>query len=145
MRKFLLLALASGFIFTSCSNDDDNDQEVSILGTWKHTQLRVFSGKDGSVLSNNIQTDCDKKTTSEFTSNGIIKSNFYEFYNNSCNHYYDELDYSFNKNTMKLISDGQEFTIKSLTQNEMVMDDPEYDDDYNNDGFPDVYEVHLTR
>lgn len=143
MKKILMLAIVAGFAITSCKNDDEED--VSIVGTWRHTQLKVISGKDGSTLNNNDLDQCDQKTTSEFTTSNIVKSNYYEFYNSSCNHSYDEFGYSYDKNKQQIIIDGEIFYIKSLTNHELVTDDPEADDDYNSDGYPDIYEMHLTR
>ncbi|MCY0970210.1 lipocalin family protein [Chryseobacterium wangxinyae] len=138
-----MLAVIAGFSITSCKNDDQED--ISIVGTWRHTQMKVISGKDGSVLSNNDLDACDQKTTTELTENDTLKSNYYEFYNSSCNHYYEEYGYSYDKNAQKLFIDGETFSIKSLTEHELVMNDPEADDDYNDDGFEDIYEMHLTR
>ncbi|MCW3162837.1 lipocalin family protein [Chryseobacterium oryctis] len=148
MKKILFLAVAaaSTLALGSCSNDD-NEDETTIVGTWKHSQVRVISGKDNStILSNNILDDCEKKQTSEFTADGKLKSNYYEFYNGSCNHYYDETSYTYNKTTKVLVVDGVTTPVKSLTKAEFVVIDSSMDgEDYNNDGYDDIYELHLVK
>lgn len=145
MKKILLLALSAGFLFSSCNDDDDDNNELNIIGVWKHSQMKVFSGKNGGVLTENSYNSCDQKSTTEFTTLGIAKSDYYESNNGTCNHYPEEFGYSYNKYSQKLIVDGNIFSIKSYTDNELVLDNPDINEDFNNDGYNDIYELHLTR
>lgn len=144
MKKLILLAICAGFVFNSCKNDDD-EKEISIIGNWKHTQLRVISGKNGNVLKDNDLSACEQKGTTEFTTNGIAKATDYDDNNGACTSYYEEYGYTYNKGAKKITVDGSVFTVKSLTENEMILDDVDATYDYNDDGYNDLFELHLTR
>jgi hypothetical protein len=53
MKKLttLLILFASILVLQSCSNDDDNNTENPIVGTWEITELNFNSQEDGVVVS----------------------------------------------------------------------------------------------
>jgi len=71
LKKFILIALASLSII-SCRNDDDEKEEPMIIGTWKTTDYKAISGKDGSVIFSNTipETDCIRKSKYTYKENG---------------------------------------------------------------------------
>lgn len=71
MKKLILLTAVAAFAFTSCNNDDDNN-EVSLFGTWKLTKATLNAGidlnNDGTASTNLItESGCLNNSTVIFT------------------------------------------------------------------------------
>jgi hypothetical protein len=71
MKKLLLIALAP-FAIVSCNNDDDNDENVSLYGTWKLTSATLPVGvdfnNDGTASTDFMaETGCFNNSTIIFT------------------------------------------------------------------------------
>jgi len=71
MKKIILLTALAAFAFTSCNNDDDNN-EVSLFGTWKLTKATLNAGIDlnnDGVASTNLiaESGCLNHSTIIFT------------------------------------------------------------------------------
>ena len=74
MKKHLILILLMGlFTFTSCSDDDEDTNDPSIVGTW------TLQSVDPAV----IDLNCAESSTINFTSNGAADWALYDA-NNNC-------------------------------------------------------------
>lgn len=145
MRKILLLALASGFIFTSCKKDDDNDQSL-IVGTWKIDKY-FYKYADGTSETE-LPDACDTKTRITFKEDGsIINDEFSTDVNNSCVSYYETGNYSYNESskTLKINLDNEitDFKVVTLSNSELAIQTE--NDDYDGDGVNDIYIGYLKR
>lgn len=136
MKKLLFLAVSAGFIFTSCSSDDDTDSN-SIVGTWRPVSEKAISGKNGSTLYNDPHSSCYKKSTINFKSDNTVSSTLYdENSGGNCENYGTETySYSYDAAKMQLTVDGDVSEVVLLNQKELhfVSD---YDD-VNGDGVDD--------
>ncbi len=77
MNKFLFI-LCFALLLVSCSDDDNED--VSIVGTWKLTAWEVADGldinNDGTASVNILdEIECANNETLIFESNGVVASN----------------------------------------------------------------------
>jgi len=144
MKKLLFLAVSAGFIFTSCSNDDDTDSN-SIVGTWRPVSEKAISGKNGSTLYNDAHSSCYKKSTINFKSDNMVSSTIYdENSGGNCENYGTETyPYSYDAAKMQLTVDGDVSEVVLLNQKELhfVSD---YDD-VNGDGVDDKIILVLAR
>ncbi|MDO5969730.1 hypothetical protein Q4Q35_07910 [Flavivirga aquimarina] len=73
----LLFILCFALLFTSCSVEDNN---ISVVGTWKLTARNVVDGfdinNDGTVDTNILnEVDCVNNETLIFETNGVVSSN----------------------------------------------------------------------
>lgn len=82
MRKIILgLMMLNALVFTSCTNnEDDNNPDESIVGTWKLTGWNITQGFDlnqDGTISNNIleEIDCLNNETLVFNADGSLISN----------------------------------------------------------------------
>ncbi len=110
MKKTLFI-LAIIFALVSCSNDENENSNDEIVGRWS-----LFS------ISKKEVTDCEKKTTIDFRSNGVTITETFQTLNNECsrtslieNTWKNEGDnkYSFNnqQSSIEFDSDGSSFRI----------------------------------
>lgn len=139
MKKLLLLALAAGFIFNSCTTDDDDDftNEFSLVGVWHPSREIVVSGSTGITLSNTDYSPCYKTSTLDFKSNNTVLSNIFEnnISGNCVSTGIETVPYSYSHSQSKLVIDGENIEIVSRTQNELQF--VSHYDDEDGDGIDD--------
>ncbi|KQS92294.1 lipocalin family protein [Chryseobacterium sp. Leaf394] len=139
MQKLLLLALAAGFIFNSCTTDDDDDftNEFSLVGVWHPAREIVVSGSTGVTLSNTDYSPCYRSSTLDFKSNNTVVSNIFEnnISGNCVSTGIETVSYSYDHNASKLVIDGENIEIVSRTQNELQF--VSHYDDEDGDGIDD--------
>lgn len=71
MKKYLLLLVTFGlFLFASCSDDDDNGVETSIVGTWEVTDIETIAPVDPNACGSNV-------STITFNEDNSLSSTFY--------------------------------------------------------------------
>jgi hypothetical protein len=75
MKNLLYLFIASTFLISCSSNDNDSSIDP-IIGEWQLTSL-MTNGKE-------LASDCDKKTTLTFFENGTGASINFDFISNNC-------------------------------------------------------------
>ena len=145
MKKIMMLSL-SMIALMSCSNNDDADNQTSIVGVWKESKTVIYSGSNNAVLNTELPDDCDKKNTYEFTSNGMLNTK--TFYTQSttglCIEVANSSDaYTYNPETKKIVVDGETTDVLSLTNNalQIVVDI----NDENNDGVDDKVVMFLVK
>lgn len=147
MKKFFLLAIiSSGFVFNSCSNDDDDQtEEFSIVGIWHPSREIVVSGNNGVTLSNTSYSGCYSTSTFDFKSNNTLVSNIFELNtsDNCVSTGIDTVPYTYDHNAKKLVIEGEDIEIVSRTVNELQIVS-EYDD-RNGDGIDDKVIFVLAR
>lgn len=130
--SFSVLALMS------CSNDDDQENESSIVGLWRESKIVIYNGTNNAVLNTEMPDDCDKKNTYEFTSGGQINIKTFYTQSSTGNCLEDTTSseaYTYNSETKKITVGNETSDVLSLTSNELqiVVDM----DDENNDGVDD--------
>lgn len=143
MKKILLLAVAAGFVFSSCKKDDD-DQNL-IIGTWK---VNKFSYKYGNGSSETeIPDECAAKSTIVFKEDGALISNDYYKTGGNCVSDNDTGTYSYNESgktlAMNLEDNTINFKVLNLTNSELALQGE--NDDYDGDGTDDEYIIYLKR
>ncbi len=144
MKKLLFLAISAGFVFTSCSSDDEEDVN-SIVGTWRPISEKAISGKNGSTLYNDPHSTCYKKSTFNFKSNNILSSTIYdENSSGNCENYgTDTSSYSYDPGNKQLTVDGEISEVAVLNSKELhIVSDY---DDVNGDGVDDKIILVLAR
>jgi len=143
MKRILVLAIAAGFVFSSCKKDDD-DQNL-IVGTWK---VNKFVYKYGSGSSETeIPDACEAKSTVAFKEDGSVTSNDYYTSSGNCVSDNDNGTYSYNESGKTLainLGDGTvNFRVLNLTGSELALQGE--NDDYDGDGKDDEYIVYFKR
>lgn len=78
MSKLLFILCFASLLFASCSSEDNEDS--SIVGTWKLTAWDVVDGfdinNDGTVSTNILdEIECANNETLIFETNGVVSSN----------------------------------------------------------------------
>lgn len=137
-KKIFLALLATGFIFSSCKNDNsEEDNTETIAGVWRPAKEIAISGSNGTTISNQNASTCYKKSTFDFKSNNTVASTIFDDQmDGSCLSYGTEnLPYSYDFNGKKLIIDNEHFEVISHTKNELQFV-ANYEDE-NNDGIED--------
>lgn len=76
MKKLLYVFIASVFLISCESNDDDSIGFDKIIGAWK-----LISNTEDNIET---ATDCTKNNTFNFTSKGILTRNLYLEVNEVC-------------------------------------------------------------
>ncbi|WP_267405394.1 MULTISPECIES: lipocalin family protein [unclassified Chryseobacterium] len=143
MKKLLFLALSAGFVFSSCSND--NDDNPSIIGTWRPSQTITVSGKTGNVIDTENASTCYKKSTFDFKSNGSMVATIYDENGaGACSNLgTDTVQYSYNYDKKRITIDGEEQEVISHTNNKIQIV-TDYDDE-DGDGIDDKIMIVLTK
>lgn len=129
----------------SCSNDDDTNNEVSIVGTWKESKTVVYNGTNNVVLATELPDDCDKKNTYDFTNSGKLHTKiFYTKSDGTCGEDGNSTaNYTYDAAGKKINVDGEISDVLSLTNNELqVVVDM---NDENGDGVDDKVVLFLYR
>lgn len=136
MKKFFLLFLLA---ILSCSRDDIQSENISIIGTWKliKSEKKVLST---GVVQTNTPIGCSLQDTHEFQANKVI-STHYHLVNNSCvGNEVVTRNYTLDLKNSKFWYEGEEnypYLINKLTETELVIDDKYGDSD--DDGVADFY------
>ena len=132
MKKLLLIALSTGFLFNSCSSDEDHTEEFSIIGAWTPSREIVISTLTGTTISNTPYSACYQTSVFDFKTNNTLQSIiFEENTNGTCENTGSEtVSYSYDHNAKKLIIDGEDTEIVSRTLNELQV---VIDEDTSND------------
>ncbi|MFC7345545.1 lipocalin family protein [Chryseobacterium zhengzhouense] len=146
MKKLLAIAFTAGLLFTSCSNDDDEqNNEFSIVGIWQPSREIVVSGSNGVTLSNTSYSGCYSTSTFDFKSNNTLVSNIFELNtsNNCVSTGIETVPYTYDHAAKKLVIDGENIEIVSRTVNEIQIVS-EYDD-RDSDGIDDKIIFVLAR
>lgn len=140
----MMLALGVAAVM-SCSKDDENNDQASIIGTWKESKTVVYNGSNNAVLATELPDDCDKKNTYDFTDSGKLHTKtFYTKSDGTCaddgNFTYS---YSYDAGAKKIIVDGESSDVLALTSSELqiVVDM----NDENGDGVDDKVVLVLYR
>ena len=117
-----MFAFAAGLVFNSCSNDDDEqNDEFSLVGVWQPSREIVVSGSNGVTLSNTAFTGCYSTSTFDFKSNNTLVSNIFELNtsDNCVSTGIDTVPYSYDHAAKKLVIEGENIEIVSRTVNEL--------------------------
>ncbi|CAD7816686.1 hypothetical protein CHRY9390_03219 [Chryseobacterium aquaeductus] len=121
MKNKIFLALVAGFIFNSCSKDDDQPEEFSIVGVWSPSREIVVSGSDGITLSNDPASSCYQFSTFDFKDDNTLSSKIYDTeITGTCENFgTTTVPYSYDHNAKKLIIENEETEIVSRTFKEL--------------------------
>ncbi len=132
MKKLIILASASLFVFSSCKKDDD-EENISIVGDWKLTKTEIKYGNGAS--ESETPNNCEAQTTFTFGNDNKVTSKVYFNDGTAClsDTYTGTYDYDDNSNTLTLTENGytDTYSVTSLTSSEFVLlsDSDDYDDD----------------
>lgn len=141
MKKIFLMGAVSALALGACKSDDNDDEnKVTILGTWKPVSTKIYSGVNNStVLYSEVADDCYKNSTIEFKADNTVVSTIYDYIqNNVCTNLGAETyAYGYNESAGTIIVDGETSHIKTLTNNTLEILDVDFDEDFNNDGVAD--------
>ena len=141
MKKLILLAFVSAFVFNSCRKDDDNN-EPTIVGTWKLNKniVKYGNGTSETITPNS----CEAKTNITFANDGKYIDVGYSDFSGECLNYTTIGTYFYNKQNKTLtITDDETVDIASLTSTELVVINEKYDSD--GDGKLDYLYTYLTK
>jgi len=144
VKKLILFALAS-LVITSCKKDNDDDT-ISIVGTWKlnKTETKYGNGTTSLVTPNT----CEAQSFYNFGNDGKLAVKIYYNDNSSClNSSYSGI-YSYDSGK-KLItvtenSSTKTVSVEQLTSSDLIFVGAE-DEDYDSDGKSDKTLVHLKK
>lgn len=145
MKKFLLLAISTVFVLSSCSSDDESN-EINLVGVWKPSKTLKISGSNGNIISTESSSTCNRKSTYDFKSNNQLTSHIYEIdpNTNNCSDLGSQTtSYSYDRNSKKIIIDGDSYEVINHTSNEfqIIVDYGHY----NNDNIEDHMILVLTK
>ncbi|UHO36805.1 lipocalin family protein [Chryseobacterium capnotolerans] len=147
MKKLLFWAISALLILYSCSKDDD--QQPTIIGTWKTTKKIIISGKDGSIILSELYDACEGQSNLVFTKDQKVTNNEYKLIGGNCSLLSSRtIMYTYDDASKKLTftydsSPPQSFTLNLLTHNEFQVIRSLFD--YDNDGIDDKNILVLTR
>jgi len=145
MKNNILLAFATLFLFSSCGNDDnENNQNIikPIVGTWKMSKTMMISGSNNTILQSSPVTGCEALNTFEFGQNQSFSIKYYTKNNIECiADGFDIGTYQYSENSKMLTftySDSvvESAVVHSLSTTEMMTVD--HIEDYNDDGVNDT-------
>ena len=133
MKKLILLAFVSAFVFNSCRKDDDN--KPTFVGTWKVDKYVTVFGNGGSQTF--TPNSCEAKNSITFTNDGkIISVEYGNNYTGECVSNTINGTYFYNEQNKTIAMYGDEvntYEIASITDAELVfINKPSYD--YDGDG-----------
>lgn len=112
--------------FSSCSDDDEEISSSNLIGTWQYTGGKFWEIIDGEKETWEEDGD-DDEWIMTFKEDGTMIE--WDGFSNET--------YEWKLNGNKLILDGDEFTVKTLTSNKLVLEIHEKDSD--GDEFLDQY------
>ena len=114
MKKFVLFAVLLAAGFTSCSKDDDNQQETSeLVGKWEFTQQgSTVMGTE--FLEPYEHTEGCAKDFLQFAATTVAD---HTFYGSNCAEEITTDAYTRVGNTLTIVEDGEIFTVEILMLN----------------------------
>lgn len=148
MKKNLFFALLTTALVISCNDDDSNSPSNSVVGVWKPSVQKIYSGTNNStVLASANADNCFKQSTFDFKSNGTVTVNILETGSGTTCYSVgaETSNYAYDSNTKILTVDGDQLPVKVLTTNTFEIEDVDYQEDYNNDGVIDRMYITLVR
>lgn len=143
LKKLILIALALLSII-SCRKDDDEKEESLITGTWNLTKIQTISGKDNSIISSYIISDCPDKRKYEFFDNQYKITYFKDSFLVNCDvNEVENGEFTYNK-SQKYISfkptysqDSYAINVDAISTNELQISESYFSYDANGDGIDD--------
>ena len=127
MKKIYFLAmisfLAIATVFTSCSKDDDEKTKTELLtaSKWKMTAATVSPAMMGITDFFPLMEACDKDNTIKFNTDKTVVSDEGATKCDAGNPQQETDTWAFSSDESKLISKGEEMTIKNLTESELKL------------------------
>ena len=145
MKKNFLLAFATMLLFSSCGNDDnDNNQNAikPIVGNWKMSRTMMISGSNNAILQSNPVTSCEALNSFEFGQNQSFSIKYYTKNNIECiADGFDTGTYQYSENSKMLTFTYSDSVVKSVvvySLNSTEIMTVDHIEDYNNDGVNDT-------
>ncbi|MEI7488237.1 MAG: lipocalin family protein [Chryseobacterium sp.] len=132
MKKILFLAVSAAFVFSSCSNDDDDNNSINIVGVWRPSKTLKISGSNGNLISIETASTCNQKSTYDFNANNQLTSHIFENDANNCTDFGSQTaPYSYDMPNKKIVIDGDSYDVAKHTSNEIqiVVDYGQFNDD----------------
>lgn len=150
MKKLLLFAFASTLLI-SCRKDEDSENiENSLIGTWHPYEWGVKSGKDGTKIQWESNDDCEKKSTLQLKKDGTLSvRDFISKANGTCEDQGTKNgNYTYNESKKELITkvenEQSKYQVIYSTDNELqLQEDIQYD--LNGDGINDPHIIVLRK
>lgn len=143
LKKIILIALASLSII-SCRKDDDEKEESLILGTWNLTKIQTISGKDNSIISSHIISDCPDKRKYEFFENQYKITYFKDSFSVNCDvNEVENGEFTYNKSQKYILfkptysQDAYAINVDAISSNELQISESYFSYDANGDGIDD--------
>jgi len=145
MKKLILFALAS-LVIISCRKDDDEKSEFLIIGTWNLTKIQVVSGKDNSVISSYVISNCPEKRKYEFFDNQYKITYFKDSFLVDCDVLQTENgEFTYDKNQKYILfnatfgsnSYSYAVNVNAISSNELQISESNFSYDANGDGISD--------
>lgn len=145
MKQKFLLVFATILLFSSCGNDDNENNQNGIkpiVGTWKMSKTMIISGSNNTILRSTHITGCEAQNTFEFGQNQNFSIKYYTKNNIECiPNGFDAGTYQYSENSKMLTftySDSivESAVVHSLNTTEMMTVD--HIEDYDNDGVNDT-------
>lgn len=128
LLKRLSFVLVLAVLFSSCSKDDDNKLEDSLMGTWKVTSQKY----NGEAQELDV---CELKTTVKFTESKVTST---EYEGENCAVEFSETDsYTRNGNTISITSEGETVNIEITKLTSTTLELTQVDED--NDVYVQTY------
>ena len=122
MKKLILLAFVSAFVFNSCRKDDDNN-EPTIVGTWK--PYKFITKYENGTSSTSTPTPCSAKTNITFANDGKYIAETYGDFSGECLKDDANGTYSYDKQNKILTytnnGDLVTFEVATLTDTELTL------------------------
>lgn len=145
MKKNFLLAFATMLLFSSCGNDDnDNNQNAikTIAGNWKMSRTMMISGSNNAILQSSPVTGCEALNSFEFGQNQSFSIKYYTKNNIECiADGFDTGTYQYSENSKMLTFTYSDSVVKSVvvySLNSTEIMTVDHIEDYNNDGVNDT-------
>lgn len=136
-------------VFTSCRNDDNNNDEqteTSLIGKWSFQKVDVVKSATNQTQTTE-NSDCEKKSIHEFLET-VHKSTFFGLVdsNYQLTGEVSSRNYTFDKANMKFWYENEQdypYFITKLQKNELVFEDRTQDVD--NDGKTDIIRRYFSK
>lgn len=153
MKKNLLLFAFSALALNSCKDDDVYGYELDLLkGDWKTEKTEIISGADNvTVLSTDVPTGCNAKSTINFNTNNQIRIHTYTGANvSTCSVLLTEGTFTYNEENKDLVMDlngsgKQPYEVVILSSSELRLKQKSDNIDINGDQKIDVTYISLKR
>ena len=123
MKKFsLLFALVITLFISSCSSDDNGNQDNTqlIVGKWEFFQVSETTDGSEQLEAYEHYANCGKDNI-EFFGNGTFEDNYFEFSSSQCHSYSETGTWSINGNTMTTSYGNGDSTLQIITLDQSVL------------------------